>query len=71
MADVAVVLDAASSVRHDLADDGPWILCQLGGDGLFTGALVDGPATCWACRTIRAGGDPADPAAPAHPGGAR
>lgn len=67
----AVILDDDSSVRHAHADDGPWILCKLGGDRLHTGALVDEPVTCWACRTIRAGGDPNDPNAPAHPGGAR
>lgn len=66
----AVVLDVDSTVRHDLADDGPWILCNLGIPGRrFTGALDDGEVTCWACRTIRAGDDPSDPKAPAHPGG--
>ena len=65
----AVLLDATSTVGHDIADDGPWILCQLGGDGLYSGALTDGPVTCWRCRTIRAGGNPDAPDAPAHPGG--
>jgi hypothetical protein len=67
----AVVLGVDSSVRHDLADDGPWILCHLGGELLHTGALDDGPVNCWACRTIRAGDDPTNPTAPARPGGAR
>lgn len=70
----AVVLSADSVIRHDLADDGPWVLCNLGvrDERRFTGALDDEVAVnCWACRTIRAGDDPDDPNAPAKPGGAR
>lgn len=84
---IAVVLRAPSNpdhpdparrgtVVHALADTWPGPRCNNGvprTEQLVTGAIVEDAerVTCWACRTLLAGGDPADPAAPARPGGDR
>jgi hypothetical protein len=63
----SIQLDSDSPIRHAPADAG-WILCGLGNPtNIHTGALTTDPVNCWGCRTITAGDNPHNPAAPAHP----